>query len=347
METLLEKSVKFTAVILSSLLAFSAQADNSSFQHEISIATQRSLLDTKEVFFVANYHYYSNPVTTHTSPFALNTALSQSTNIGIDYSNLNANNTDDYSLDGTYVFDSHVFISAEYKRINGDSDEWIYSNDERETSFGVQIGYYLSNSAEISFFYREGSLSANYRDNEVLLNGFDDSLVTSQFDAETVTYGIYFQNYIPLQSFGGINLQFNWHNIQKNDNELSKYGASEPDKTGFFDRTNELNIEEKTNYFTVSADYYFNQSWSVGANYQWWQRDTTTTDYNHYENNRFEDDLDIRDYSGHFGVFGINTAYWWQISSNFSAEFSVSKLFNTDSYIIGGSLIGINAKARF
>lgn len=121
---------------------------------------------------------------------------------------------------------------------------------------------------------------------------FNDSSAVSAFyqdgdDDFTETYGLTVRSYIALQSTAGIDLSAIWAHNEFDD------------------------------VFNLGADWYVNNSWSVGAGY-------TNSD---------NDD-----------AFDVRTAYWLRISDSISANFFVSKVLDSD---YDGVDLGLGLTGRF
>ncbi|MGS0725722.1 putative porin [Shewanella sp. 0m-11] len=101
------------------------------------------------------------------------------------------------------------------------------------------------------------------------------------------TYGLKARSYYALQSTAGIDFNASWLHHDLDD------------------------------VLNVSADWYVNNSWSVGAG---------------YTNSDLDDAFDVR------------TAYWLRISDNFSANFQVSKVLDSDYDGVG---LGLGLVGRF
>ncbi|ACA87698.1 putative porin [Shewanella woodyi] len=115
---------------------------------------------------------------------------------------------------------------------------------------------------------------------------FNESSSISAFYADgdnnaVEVYGLNLRSFVALESTAGVDLTANWTHTDSDD------------------------------AFNLGADWYVNNSWSVGAG---------------YHNNDANDD------------FSLRTAYWLRISDNFSANFNLSKFLDSDADGVGMSV---------
>ncbi len=346
MKHLLRKHPKITTLLLSSLFTCSVHADNPSFQHELSASTLSSTSDFDEATWFASYRYFAVPVLTNNSPYALNSFFAQTSNVGAEYIKNNLNDEDTYNLDGTYVFDSKFFIGIDYQSFNDNSDDWYFNDDE--VSYGAKVGYFFNESTEVSLFYRNRSGDNSYQNTDNLDPADYNMLVTeSNYDLEAITYGINFQSFITLESFSGINLQANWQNTQQDSNYFTRFALGDSYPTpDISERANDTSNDITVNLITLAADFYINQSWSVGANYQWKDVDWRSTKTISSELS-LASDIAINNRNDDYSKYGINTAYWWEITNNVNIQFSATQYFNNDVDDMDDLLLGLDVNARF
>ncbi len=330
-------ATKLATAISISLLAFTAQADNqqnsasNGFHHDISFAYIDDNDNSDNTSVLASYRYYLNAVDTDKGPLALNTFLAQSSNIGVNYIKSDLSETTNYQIDGTYVFASKWFIGANYQQINDDSDRWFYPYDE--SLYGINLGYYFNDTSSISVFYQNQSGSDNYQNPNA---DSQDWVMNANFDNQADIFGVNLQSYIPMESFSGINLFASWQYRDSNNSNFSQLVANDNDPQRAFTNTN----EQTMHHLYLAADFYINNAWSIGANYAWQDVDGTYV----IKNSLLPDDS-VNHYSNSFNHYGVNTAYWWQVSQHFSAKFSIAKQFNDE--FSDSLLLGIDINARF
>ena len=218
---------------------------------------------------------------------------------------------------------------------------YLTNSDEMgDGILGVNYRYYASpveqNSSPYAlngFLAQESNIGAFYSDFDVL-------------DIDTVgvdgTYVFDSNWYVGLnyQRTGIGNLDFNTYGIELGyyvnentsfsaffddgtaDNAEERYGLAirrylELDSTPGIDLSANWLHADSENYYILGADWYVSNSWSVGSGYT---RDADN------------------------GDFDLRTTYWWRISDEFSANFSISKVINED---IDGVGLGIALTGRF
>ncbi|GGJ00809.1 hypothetical protein GCM10007978_43070 [Shewanella hanedai] len=251
----MNKSTTALAILLGLTSMSAVAAQDNAFQHEASLDYQTNSEEVSDGAWNAQYRYYVAPVDQSKSPYALNGFLAQTSNIGANYSTFDVADYDQYGVDGTYVFDSKWFVSANYQQVDVSSTDF--------NTYGAQVGYYFNESSSVSAFYQDG-----------------DSNVEE-------SYGLNLRSYIALQSTAGVDLKATWVHLDSDD------------------------------VFNLGADWYVNNSWSVGAGY-------------------INSDAD--------DTFNIRTAYWLRISDSFSANFNVSKVLDSDYDGVG---MGVGVVGRF
>ncbi|RTR28865.1 putative porin [Shewanella atlantica] len=330
------KKNALTVAIFASFMAFSANANSEAktssanrYQHEANVTLSTHTDDFGDGLWNLNYRYYLHPVNIENGPYALNGFIAQESNIGAQYTQMNNYSDNDmYSIHGSYVFDSKWFIGANYQKINIDNDWSIYSFDENR--YGINLGYYFNSSSEVSVFYQRSDSSDSYdgRYNATVIDG--PVFKSSSFEKDDSNYGVNLHSFIPLQAISGIELLANW-----------THSSSHATNKTIFDPGSRVYTSDSDNdQILIAADVYINQSWSIGADYLW-------EDW--YAEYKDPDDIysqTISDSSNSF--YSLNTAYWWQITENFAANFKVAKQFGIgDAYTPDGVLIGITANARF
>ncbi|QYJ87229.1 putative porin [Shewanella mesophila] len=181
----MKKSVTAVAILLglSCMSAFAAQ-DNA-FQHEAGINYLSNSEEFSDGIWNANYRYYVTPVAQSTSPYALNSFLAQTSNLGANYSNIDVVDVDSYGVDGTYVFASKWFVSANYQNYD-------YANFDFST-YGAEVGYYFNDSSAVSAFYTDGE--DNYEEQ----------------------YGLKVRSFLALQATAGVDLKATWTHSDSDD----------------------------------------------------------------------------------------------------------------------------------
>ncbi|WP_065188009.1 putative porin [Shewanella woodyi] len=183
-----------------------------------------------------------------------------------------------YALNGFLAQTTN--LGASYSKLdvaNFDSD-----------SYGVDGTYVFASKWFVSASYQQieaFNTDVNFYSAEVGYY-FNDSSAVSAFyadgDNNTVeAYGLNLRSFVALESTAGVDLTANWAHTDFDD------------------------------AFNLGADWYVNNSWSVGAG---------------YHNNDANDD------------FSLRTAYWLRISDNFSANFNLSKLLDSDVDGVGMSV---------
>ncbi|ACJ31210.1 Conserved hypothetical protein [Shewanella piezotolerans WP3] len=161
---------------LSSASAIAVQDSN--YQHEASLSYGTNSEEISDGVWGAHYRYYVDSVEQGKTPYALNGFLAQSSNIGANYYSFDPLDYDSYGVDGTFVFDSNWFVSANYTNIE--------SGNYDLNSYGAEVGYYFNDTSAVSAFYQDG----------------DDNFVES--------YGLKARSFFVLQSTAGIELNAGW-----------------------------------------------------------------------------------------------------------------------------------------
>ncbi|MEC4724927.1 putative porin [Shewanella sp. D64] len=161
---------------LSSMSAIAAQ-DNV-FQHEASLGYEANSEELGDGIWEAKYRYFASPVSQDGSPYALNSFMAQTSNLGINYTTFDVEDRDNMGIDGTYVFDSKWFVGLNYQRNE-------IGNFDFDT-YGVEVGYYLNDHSSISAFYDDG----------------DDSVEES--------YGLKVRSFVAFESTSGMDLGASW-----------------------------------------------------------------------------------------------------------------------------------------
>ncbi|WP_282167335.1 putative porin [Shewanella japonica] len=336
--------LKLTAAIAISFVAFSAQANdtlasaNNSFHHDTSASYITDTDNSDNAYLFASYRYYFDAVSTDLGPWALNTFLAQSSNFGVNYLKSDLAETSSYQVDGTYVFESNWFIGANYQQINDDDDSFAWPYNYDESLYGLKLGYYFNESSQISIFYQNQSGSDSYQHTSGSGQNFQIGLLAANFDNQSDTFGIETQSYIPMESINGVNLFARWQYT-----DASQYYYYRLAQDGFLpERYFTTDIDNTFNHIFLAADFYINKSWSIGAQYAW-----QDIDKKQFNSSSFTPEGETIELSDSVNNYGLNTAYWWQISANFSAKFSASKLLNDDGGAQDGLLLGIEMNARF
>lgn len=155
-------------------------------------------------------------------------------------------------------------------------------------SYGVDGTYVFDSKWFVSANYHQvdnSHIDVNYYSAEVGYY-FNDSSAVSAFYSDgdsrvEESYGLNLRSFVALESTAGVDLTANWAHTDFDD------------------------------VFNLGADWYVNNSWSVGVG---------------YHNNDANDD------------FSLRTAYWLRISDNFSANFNLSKLLDSDVDGVGMSV---------
>ncbi|RTR26087.1 putative porin [Shewanella atlantica] len=249
---------KATLAVTLAFLSLNVVAENKEYQHEASVGYLAYSEDVGDGILGANYRYYFSPVNQDSSPYALNGFLSQTSNVGTNYSYFNELNMDSSGVDGTYVFDSKLFVSLDYQYTSIGNVDF--------NTYGVEVGYYVDRSISVSAFF-----------------DYDDHAYGNDKDS----YGLQIRRYLELSSSPGIDLSARWEHVNSN------------------------------NRYTLGADWYVSDSWSVGTGY---------------------------DRVGSDGDFDIRTAYWLRMSDSFSANFAISKIVDPD---VDGFNLGFAVTGRF
>ena len=308
-----------TSAILAALISGSVHAttDDFSFHHEVgaSFNSQSDALD--DGLWNVGYRYYINAIDTSKGPFALNSFLGQSTNLGASYSSASAiDDIHTYSIDGTYVFDSKWFVGVNY----GYVDQQSFSSDSVKL-YGFNAGYYLNPTSALWVSYN--TIDASPQNESYNSTTFKS---TESHDS----YGLHARTFIPLPRFSGVDVRASW---QYDDNESRSSYAS--DDTVF----NAINNTSNSHRISLDADWYITREWSVGAGYLW-NNGESEGEY------RSGDQITTFNFDSSNSVYSISTAYWWQISRQFSLQFSASQLFNSDANANDDLYVGIQAQGR-
>lgn len=300
---------------------------SNTFQHEASVTLGTHTDDFGDGLWNLDYRYYFNPVNMENGPHALSGFLAQESNIGAQYAQMGVvTDIVSYQVDGIYVFDSNWFIGASYNRVDFDDNFYIVSSVDDIVEYGARIGYFFNSASEVSFSYQTSSTSNNQSFSSDTGNVF-----SSSNNSDYHLYSLAMHSFIPLASSTGLELLVNWSYINQ-DHEFNRSISPNDD----FKSTSKTN----GNIVTLSADWYINKAWSVGANYVWGQHDTDAEYFSAERYDKYSSDSS--------NVYTITTAYWWQISQYFAAKFSVAKQFGLDGDSLpDGLLIGISANARF
>ena len=181
--------MKHTTTALAILLSLSSMsalaAQDNDFQHEAGLNYGANSEEVSDGIWNAYYRYYFKGVDQSKSPYALNGFLAQESNIGASYSNFDVLDMDTIGADGTFVFDSNWFVSANYQRFEIGNFDF--------NTYGAEVGYYFNASSAVSAFYQDG-----------------DSNVEE-------SYGLKLRSYIALQSTAGVDLQANWKHSDSDD----------------------------------------------------------------------------------------------------------------------------------
>ncbi|MEC4728645.1 hypothetical protein HWQ46_24285 [Shewanella sp. D64] len=309
--------------------AASEMAPSNTFQHEGNVTLGTHTDDFGDGLWNLDYRYYFNPVNMENGPYALSEFLAQESNIGTQYAQMGVvTDIVSYQVDGIYVFHSNWFIGASYNRVDLDDDNfYIDSSVDDIVEYGARIGYFFNSASEISFSYQTSSTSDTQS-----FSSSTENVFSSSNDSDYQLYSIAMHSFIPLASSSGLDLLASWSYVDQDYQSNNTFSLYDDFKS--MSKTNQ-------NIVTLSADWYINKAWSVGANYIWSQYDTdskyiTADSYDQYS----FDDISNQ--------YSITTAYWWQISQHFAAKFSVAKQFGLDGdNLPDGLLIGISANARF
>ena len=301
---------------------------SNTFQHEANLTFGTHTDGFDDDLWNIDYRYYFNPVDAEKGPYALSDFLAQESNIGAQYAQIGViADIVSYQIDGTYVFDSNWFIGAKYNRVDIGSDNFdTRSSVDNIVEYGANIGYFFNATSEISFSYQTSSTSdtQSFSSPEYSYSYSDDS--------DYQLYSIAMHSFIPLASSSGLELLASWSYFDQEYKSNTTNSVYED-----FKKSGKTN----SNTVKLSADWYINKAWSVGANYIWSQYDTDA-EYIRAENS------DRYSIDGTNNEYAITTAYWWQISQHFAAKFSVAKQFGLDGDgLADGLLIGISANARF
>ncbi|MDX1280692.1 hypothetical protein [Shewanella colwelliana] len=312
---------------ISSFQLVAAEATSNTFQHDANVNFGTHSEDFGDGIWSLDYRFYFTPVDAQKGPYALAGFLAQHSNIGAMVAQPNTyNNTTMYAIDGAYVLPSNWFIGANYRYTDVDN-KWdnISTTEGDNKGYGATIGYYFNEASEVAFIYdNNGSSSWNSEEwpQEITIaNDYDETL-----------YGAHIRTFIAMQSFSGLDLKASYNRIERQGEYISTLN----------NLTNaSYNFESTSNQLNLTADWYINPAWSVGASYLWHDFDGST----HYISNNTSDESNG---GSSDNIYALSTSYWWQISGTFAAKFSAAKQFglNNDS-ADDGIFIGISANARF
>lgn len=321
----MKKTSLAIAILLTCSSHICAEESNISnhFQHEANLTYAADVSDNGSSLWQLDYRYYFDTVDTEESPYALNTFLAQNSNVGAQYSSMNTEynglggdfETDSYSFDGTYVFDSSWFLGLAYQQVSPDEESASYDQDSQ--TYTINAGYYINESASLSAFYNNSEQS----------DEIEYELIQSAMKSTINSYGIEYRHFLAITPLSGIDLSARLSQ-EKLDYSSQSRGTS-----------NTTNLANNTlNTAFINLDWYINRSWSIGANYQWQDVEAEfigTGDLEWHTRTSHSDSL-----------YGLHTAYWWQISQHFAANFSAVKMFasdednNSDGFLLGASING-------
>lgn len=314
-------------LMLSPNIKAEEQQISNSFQHEANLSYVTDTGDNGCSLWQLNYRYYFDNVDSEQTPYALNTFMAQSSNVGAQYSLMNTEyrgiggngdfDTDSYSIDGTYVFDSNWFLGLAYQHVNPEQQSAIYDQD-RDT-YTINAGYYINNSASLSAFY-SNSEQSDEKDRELYQLSMEQSVDS---------YGVEYRHFFAFTPLSGIDLS-----AKLSQEKLDYISIS----SGVSNTTNLSN--NTVNTAAINLDWYINRSWSIGANYQW-----LDIDAEHIATGDLEWHTKM---SRSDSFYGLKTAYWWQISQHFAANFNAVKLFGSDEdNTPDGLMVGATINGRF
>ncbi|WP_394388349.1 putative porin [Shewanella woodyi] len=177
----------------------------------------------------------------------------------------------------------------------------------------LDVGIYDSDAYSVDGTYVFASkwfVSASYYRAETTITGFDAS--NTDYDAYRGEVGYYFNESSSISAFYA----------DGDNNAVEVYGLNlrsfvALESTAGVDLTANWTHTDSDDSFNLGADWYVNNSWSVGAGY--------------YNSDGHDD-------------FSLRTAYWLRISDNFSANFNLSKLLDSDADGVG---MGVGVVGRF
>ncbi|NMH65431.1 putative porin [Shewanella salipaludis] len=227
------KQTTAALAILLSLASTAAMAvQDNSYQHEAGLNYNGNSEEFGDGTWNANYRYYFKSVDQAKGPYALNGFLAQESNLGASYSNYDALDTDTFGIDGTYVFDSNWFVSANYSRVD------VGSHDAN--TYGAEVGYYFNNASSVSAFFNDGD------------NNIEES------------YGLKLRSFIALKSTSGVDLSASWTHADSDDafNVKADWYINKAWSVGlgYSDNGDDDN-------FSVSTAYWWRLSDSFSANF--------------------------------------------------------------------------------
>jgi hypothetical protein len=304
------KVITMTTVSIALMLALSTSsvyaAQDNAYHHEAEIGFLDSD-DGGDGIFNANYRYYFNAVEQADKPYALADFFHQGSKVAVRYSTSDFD--DIYALSGQYVFDSNWFINAEVSQV--DFEEYEYSTTlDSFTIYAVNLGYFFTDHSALTLGYSTMSESKATSFTSASYNS--ERYYSNDFDAFRLTY----EHFIPLQSTVGVMLtgtlaysdeQYSNHFLNSDTNDQGQVTNSNSGQNITYDRYN----------VAINADWYINNSWSVGAVIE---QGNTDTHYN-FSSANYDDvgSIDQTDTST-----SINTRYTWRFADIFSAKFSLS-----------------------
>lgn len=275
------------------------------YQHEAEVTYAGSSENFSDGSWNGQYRYYFTPVNQDTTPYALSGFLAQTSNLGGQYSKLDADNYTDfttYAIDGEYVFAERWYIGVRYQ--NADWESSPFNANSESDAYGVTLGYYFNATSSVYVNYGQSENTTKYR----IWNSVNDF---DQTEIDTTAYGIGVKSYLPLSSGQGILLS-----------GLFNHSSYDVTVTG---PDYNYQFSDPSNNLSAAADWYITRSWSVGAMYA-----TSFYSDREYGNDRVDS-------------YDINTAYTLRITDGLSAKFNLSKQLEPDMDGVFAA-IGINGR---
>ncbi|MGS0729678.1 putative porin, partial [Shewanella sp. 0m-11] len=204
---------------------------NNSYQHELDLALGTYSDDFGDGIWNFGYRYYFTPVDISKGPYALNGTLAQTSNIGVQYSQMQViNDVDVYHVDATYVFNSKWFAGGIYAKTDNNSHHTIL--DRSQDTYQLSLGYYFNDTSEVSIYYTNTNGSDSIEDTYNMNQPPIGYVYRTSFEDNSDTYGVKARSFIPMQSFTGIELAGFWQYSKTDDLNTLSYYTGNADEVG-------------------------------------------------------------------------------------------------------------------
>ncbi|WP_338590567.1 putative porin [Shewanella khirikhana] len=231
------------------LLCTQVQAQDTPFQHEVSVSYGANSEYSDSGVAAVGYNYYLSPVDQSKDPYVLAGYLAQSSVFSALYATgVNDSDYDTYNVGGEYVFASKWFIGAALGKSS-------MGNAADSDTYSITAGWYFNDVSRAYLSYARAN--AEYF-------GFDS-------DLDTWTAGV--SSYLRLQSTEGIKFDAS---IQHNSVDGNQFGSSSMTSgqigaSWFINRAWHVGanyaISEDDDTFALNTGYYLRMTDSLSANF--------------------------------------------------------------------------------